>query len=414
MLTVEEARRIVLEHARPLGDLAQTVPLNAENRVLGEEVRADLDSPPFDKSLVDGYAVRSADLAEPGPTPLAIVDEITAGRTPSRALGPGLCARIMTGAPLPEGADAVVMHERTELLGDGRVAVPGPVAPGENRLLRGAEMRAGEVVLRPGRRLGAPEHGVLASVGRLTIRVRTAPELLVVTTGDELVEVGETPGPGQIRNSNAWLLRALLRDAGHPRVRSATVGDDLDALRRVFGGAVEPDANVDVLAVSGGVSEGTLDLVPRALEEVGVRQVFHKVRLKPGKPLWFGVGPERGDRPPVLVFGLPGNPVSGLVGSLLFVIPALNVLAGLERPGPCTLRLPLAGTYRHRGERATYHPARLVVRDGLTAVEPLPWAGSPDLLAVSRSDGFAAFPPGDRSYEGGEALDFLPLRPDWD
>jgi molybdopterin molybdotransferase len=321
----------------------------------------------------------------------------------------------MTGAPMPEGSDAVVMHERTELREDGRVEVPGPVAPGENRLTRGSEVRAGAVVLRPGERFNPVRCGVLATAGRTSVATSRAPRVRIVTTGDELVDPGTRPGPGQIRNSNAWMLDTTIRQSRTSNVRSETVGDDLDALARIFGEAVgDGDRPDEVLVVSGGVSEGKLDLVPRALVALGVEQVFHKVRLRPGKPLWFGVGPERRERPPALVFGLPGNPVSGLVCTLLFVLPALDALMGRSRPEPSLLRLPLAEGYRHRGERETYHPARLVERGGLTAVEPRPWAGSPDLLTVARSDGFAAFPAGDRDFEPGEPVGFLRLPGGWD
>jgi molybdopterin molybdotransferase len=414
MLSVEEALRAVLGRAEPLPRVRVRLG-EASQSVLAEDVHADLDMPPFDKSLVDGYAVRSTDLREPGALAFRVVDEITAGKTSTRVLGPGECVAIMTGAPLPAGADAVVMHEKTERTPDGQVLIPGPVTAGLNRLERGREMRAGDVVLRAGEGLNAPRVGVLASVGRPEVDVVRRPDVRIIPTGDELVEVGQVPGPGRIRNSNAVVLAALVSQAAPgSAIVEPIAPDDAAALRTRFAAAVgdarsEGRAEADVLVISGGVSAGKLDLVPSCLEAVGVEPVFHKVSVRPGKPLWFGVGPEREGRPRALVFGLPGNPVSGVVNALLFVIPVLRALAGHPPAGPRLSRFSLASPYRHRGDRATYHPARLVGSQEAIRVDPLPWAGSPDLLTVAKADGFAAFPAGDRDYEAGDPIDFLPL-----
>jgi molybdopterin molybdotransferase len=369
--------------------------------VLAEDVAADIDSPPFDKALVDGYAVRADDV-DGFDRRLRVGEEITAGRTPIHPLGRGEAAVITTGAPLPDGADAVVMVEKTRREGDVVTIEGPPVAAGQNRLPRGREMRAGEVVLARGEWLNPPRIGLLASVGRTAVMVVPRPRVVVVSTGDELVEPDQVPGPGQIRNSNASMLRALAASAGSEAEVLPTAPDEPGPLLATL----ERGLSADVLLITGGVSAGHRDLVPGALEQLGVARVFHKVRLKPGKPLWFGVGPGRRDgRPGTLVFGLPGNPVSGVVGSLLFVRPALDALAGRE-PGPDRLvKARLARPFVHRGDRPTYHPA--VLRDG--GVEPLDWAGSADLRTVARADGFAAFPEGDRSYEAGEMVRFLPL-----
>lgn len=411
MLSVEEALRAVLERATPLAPVRLRLE-RAAGAVLAEEVASDLDLPPFNKALVDGFAVRSADLAGSGTRRLRVVGEITAGMPPGRPISAGEAVSIMTGAPLPDGADAVVMHEVTTP-GDGpTVAIAGPVAPGLNRLERGREMRAGEIVARRGDALTPARLGVLASVGRPAVAVVRRPRVAVIPTGNELVGADGAPGPGQIRNSNAYTLGALLAATGAEVFREPIARDDLGALRERFAAALEAAREpADVLVVSGGVSAGTLDLVPSALAEVGVEAVFHKIALRPGKPLWFGLGRARpgGGRP--LVFGLPGNPVSGLVGVLLFVNPALEALAGRPASGPRSVAATLAAPYAHRGVRATYHPARLVGEPGAWRVEPLPWAGSPDLLTVSRADGFAAFPPGDRVFDAGERVAFLPLDP---
>lgn len=408
MLTVSEALGIVLSHCRPLP--ARVVgAAAARGLVLAEDVAADIDLPPFDKALVDGYAVRSDDLKDDPPHRLRVVEEITAGRTPSRTLSPGETAAIMTGAPLPEGADAVVMVEQARRIDEAAVSILTAVTPGQNRLLRGREMERGEVVLMKNDRLNPVRIGLLASVGRTEVKVIPRPEVVVVPTGDELVEPDRTPGLGQIRNSNAAMLRALIEKSGARPEVMPILPDDPDRLRA----ALARGLDTDVMLITGGVSAGKLDLVPGVLGELGVTTVFHKVRLKPGKPLLFGVGPERSDdRPGTLVFGLPGNPVSGLVCYLLFVEPALSVLGGSSRATASArraFRLPLARPFVHRGDRTTYHPARMTSRDKKAAVGPLDWAGSADLRTIAQAHGLAVFPPGDRTFEAGEEVEFLPL-----
>ncbi len=405
--TVEEALKAVLEEANPLP--AEAVPLPSALRcVLDENVAADIDLPPFDKSLVDGYAVRSDDLRGTD-RQLRVGELITAGQTPSRSLGPREAAVIMTGAPLPSGCDAVVMHERTRS-DAGSVWVDEPeVRAGQNILPRAREMRAGDVVLAAGTVLKPAHLGVLASVGRTPVRVVPRPRMAVVSTGDELVEPDRTPGPGQIRNSNAIMLRALALEEFAEVESLPTAPDEPVELRQIL----ERGLDFDVLIVTGGVSAGQRDLVPAALTDLGVRRVFHKVQLKPGKPLWFGIGPARGGRPGTMVFGLPGNPVSSLVVFLLFVRPVLAALAG--RPGsiPATLPARLTGDFRHRGDRPTYHPARVTsspVGAPEIAIETLTWHGSADLRTAAAADGFAAFPAGDRDYHEGEIVGFLPAR----
>ncbi len=416
MRTVEEARNVVLERASRLP--AQVVELRcALGLILAEDVTADLDLPPFDKALVDGFAVRSADLAGGGLVPLHVVEEVTAGQWPSRPIASGEATAIMTGAPLPDGADAVVMWEQTERDGEGRVLVPGPVAQGQNRLTRGREMTKGEVILKRGERLTPPRIGLLASVGIARVHCVPWPRVAIMPTGDELVEIDQTPGPGQIRNSD--MLQALVRSLGAQAWRRPIAPDHPERLRRALADALSSDetgkahgAGPDVLVVSGGVSAGTRDLVPAALESLGIEPIFHKVRVRPGKPLWFGVGPPRGESPGVLVFGLPGNPVSGMVSVLLFLKPAIDALAGRTSTAPATATYPLAIAYRYRGDRPTYHPSTLIEREGRTCLQPLNWAGSADLRTVARADGFAVFPAGDVDYSEGDPVEFLALEGD--
>jgi molybdopterin molybdotransferase len=401
MLTVDQAIEAILRLAHPLP--ARTTPLiDAVGSTLAEDIVADIDLPPFDKALMDGYAVRSADLSTPGDHRLRFVEEITAGRMPSRSLLEGETSRIMTGAPLPSGADAVVMVERSRLDGSD-VILPGPVLAGQSRLTRGREMREGEVLLAKGTTIDATKLGLIASAGRAGVLAIPRPTVAVVPTGDELVPVSRRPEPGQIRNTNGVMLAALAKAWGARDVTEMPiVPDDPDRLRSGLRTAIDGS---DVVLISGGVSAGSKDLVPSALDDLGVEPVFHKVRVKPGKPLWFGVVPARGSRPIRLVFGLPGNPVSGVVGFLLFVLPALDALAGRAKKRTQLDSFRLGSPFEHRGDRPTYHPARLQGGN----LFPLEWAGSADLRTVALADGFAAFPAGDRVFLEGEEVSFLPL-----
>lgn len=403
MLDVEEALRLVESRSHLLPPCV--LPLaEALGHVLAEDVAADLDLPPFDKALVDGYAVRSSDLAE-GTRWLRLGEEIPAGRMPRRPLQPGEAAAVMTGAPLPEGADAVVMIERTRRDGDSVEFGDAKVSVGLNRLSRGREMRAGDVVATTGSILNSARLGVLASVGKTAVSVVPGAHVSIVSTGDELVDPDQVPGPGQIRNSNSSTLLGLVHSTGATGRIRPKAADRADELRAILGQGLGDD----VLLISGGVSAGTYDLVPGVLEGLGVIRVFHKVRLKPGKPLWFGVGPARpGGRPGTLVFGLPGNPVSGIVCFLLFVRPALGRLAG-RTFAPATTPARLANPFEHAGDRPTFHPARIRQTGQLPEAETLEWAGSNDLRTVASADGFVHFPAGDRTHDVGEIVQFLPL-----
>jgi molybdopterin molybdotransferase len=402
MLSLDQAIEVILSRCRPLP--ARSTPLiDALGLVLAEAIVADIDLPPFDKALMDGYAVRSADVAEPGERRFRVTEEIPAGWMPTRPVLQGEAARIMTGAPLPSGADAVVMFERSRMEGDD-VILNGPVRSGQNRLTRGREMKAGETLLEPGTKIDAVKLALIASAGRGEVLAIPRPSVAVVPTGDELVSASEFPQPGQIRNSNGVMLAGLAHSLGFSEANQRPIAPDEPArLKSALRGVIE---GWDVALISGGVSAGTKDLVPATLVDLGVEPVFHKVNVKPGKPLWFGVGPSRDGKPGGLVFGLPGNPVSGIVCFLLFVKPALEALAG-RKPGLTQLKsFTLGAPFEHRGDRPTYHPARLI--DG--RLFPLDWAGSADLRTVALADGFAAFPAGDATFQVGDPVFFLPLR----
>lgn len=403
MLSVAEARQIILDQVRPLPPASAPLDAAALGLVLAEEVVSDLDLPPFDKALMDGYAIRAADLAE-GRRTFTVIEEVTAGQTPRLPVGPGQATRIMTGAPMPEGADAVVMVERSRLDGERVYLEDRPPRPGQNVLGRARELRRGERVLGPGAVLRPQEFGVLTSVGRVSVRVHPAPTVAVLPTGDEIVEPDQAPGPGQIRNSNAYMLLAQATRAGGRARLVGIARDRLDSLRPLMQIGLESD----VLVLSGGVSAGKLDLVPGVLAELGVRAHFHKVAMKPGKPMYFGSF-DRPGRPPAYVFGLPGNPVSSLVCFELFVRPALRRLAGHADPGPAVVQAALLEDFPYRADRPTYHPARLLPPSEKTGwqVKPVPWFGSADLRGVLAANAFVVFPAGEHHHRAGQAFPVL-------
>jgi molybdopterin molybdotransferase len=400
MLEVADALAEVLARARPRPAGPEPLGPGLVGRVLAAAAAADRDSPPFDKSLRDGYAVRAADRFD---GELRVVEEIPAGVVPRREIAPGECARIFTGAPIPAGADAVVMQEDATAAGD-RVRVNLPPRPGQWLYRRGAEMRAGDVVVPAGSVITPAVLGVLAGVGRAEPEVIPPPRVAVVATGDELVGVRRTPGPGQIRNTNGPMLTALATSAGAAGHDHGIARDTREGLRATISAALD---GADVVLVAGGVSAGAFDLVPAVLEELGVTAHFHKVRMKPGKPLLFGT---RGD---TLVFGLPGNPVSGLVCFELFVRPALRALAGHPDPGPRVVQLPLAEPVAESNDRPAYRPAALEPAEVGWQVRPLDGGTAPDLRGMAPADVLLVLPAGDARYDAGTPVPVILLgKPD--
>jgi molybdopterin molybdotransferase len=389
LISIDEARRRVLEAVRPLPN--EDVALDAAlGRVLAETVSSGIPVPPFDSSAMDGYAVAAGPPAE-----LDVVGESRAGHPAAVAVRGGQAVRISTGAAVPDGADAVVPVERTEQVGgDGVVRVPAAAA-GENVRYAGEVVRAGDVVLHAGTVLGPAEVAVAASVGRPTLRCAVRPRVALLVTGDELMEPGEPLRPGAIYSSNGFALAAQIDRAGARRVLGESVPDDAAGTHAALARAL---ADADAVIVSGGVSVGPHDYVKGALAELGVEERFWGVRLRPGKPVWFGVGKR------TLVYGLPGNPVSAMVTFQLFVRPALAALQGadpwasrgeaiLDEPVPRNPRREEAVRVRLRPDRDGWHAT--------TTGEQ----GSHMLTSMLQADALAFVGPGEGRLPAGERVE---------
>jgi molybdopterin molybdotransferase len=385
--TIDEALALVLARARPLD--AEDVPVaRAGGRVLAEPAAAVTDLPPFDNSAMDGYAVR----AEDTPGQLTVVGHSAAGKPETRKLGAGEAIVISTGAVVPDGADSVVPVERTS----GNVEVEG-VRPGENIRPRGGDARAGDVVAERGEILRPPQLGALAAAGIATVRSTRRPRVAVLATGSELRAPGQPLAPGEIYESNSVLLAAQLESAGAEVTVLDAVSDEEAATRAALARGLE----LDMLVTSGGVSVGPHDLVRGALAELGAEEVFWRVAVKPGTPIAFAV------RGATLVFGLPGNPVSSLVGFELFVRPALLALQGARDPGPAYLPGRLGAAARRNEHRDELLRARTRIDDGAVVLDPLTGQESHMLVRSAAASALVLVPRGSGELDVGAQVSYL-------
>jgi molybdopterin molybdotransferase len=392
-LSVDEARAAILAAVRPLG--AERLALeDAAGRVLTEPVRTVVDLPPFPSSAMDGFAIRAEDT--PGRLPVAF--RIAAGRPAERSLQPGEAMAVATGGVVPDGADAVVPIERV-VERDNAVEIPERVEVGANIRPRGGDTSVGDVIGAAGAVLGPAQLGALGAAGVAEVVVGVRPRVAVLTTGSELRAVGEPLAPGQIYESNGLMLEALLQSAGAEVDRLSPVADDEAALRAAFTRALDGD----VVITSGGVSVGEHDLVRRTASELGVEEVFWGVAVRPGRPFAFG---RRGD---ALVFGLPGNPVSSLVGCLLFVCPALRSLQGAADPGPDYDSGVLGARLRRNPARDELVRARRVASVGGVELMPVEGQESHMIVRAATADALVYVPRGDLALEPGELVRYLRL-----
>jgi len=401
MISVAEAIQIVRQQTAPLS--TERVPIvEALGRVLSADVVADTDLPPFDRSQMDGYAVRAEDVSAV-PTRLRIVGESAAGKGWHHQLEEGQAVRIMTGAPVPAGADSVQQVELTTELKDGTVVeLLETVETGRSIVKRGSEITAGEVVLRAGTTINAAMMAVLAAFGYAQVEVFQKPRVAVLATGSELVPVDQKPGQDQIRDSNNYSISAYAELAGAVTERMPLTGDETSLLKDQIAEAAK---RCDLIVTSGGVSMGVYDLTKAALKELDAEIFFERVALRPGKPTVFARLPNG-----TLVFGLPGNPVSVSVTFNLFARAALLAMQGTAEPALKRETAVLARSVKGTADRESYLPAQLTSNDDAELVAfPLKWGGSSDFVAFALTTALVIVPANVKTIEAGSLVSVLRL-----
>jgi len=428
VLSFEEARHLVEQHASQLssGQPETLELLAASGRILAQEILADRDFPPFNRATRDGYAVRAADLAAL-PARLEVIGEIKAGDWPdpaSSSVRPGEAIAIMTGAPLPAEADAVVMVEHTAFVNSPvnsalagmlantlsntsskTVEMRRSVSAGENFVPRGAEARAGQILLGRGRRLDHAAIAIAASTGNHRVQVYRKPRVAVLSTGDEVVEIATVPGPAQIRNSNSYSLAAQIQEAGGEAVRLAIAPDEPVRLRAL----IEEGLQCDLLLLTGGVSMGKYDLVEQVLTELAAEFYFTGAEIQPGRPVVFGSCAAPAQHK-TYFFGLPGNPVSTMVTFELFARPILEGLAGMPSQPLVFLRARLKSEIKTKTGLKRFLPAILSGEFENAEVELARWQGSGDIAALARTNCYVVIPPDRERIEAGEWVPLLLAR----
>lgn len=404
VLTFEQARSTVEREAAKVRatDVERVELVLAAGRVLAETVTADRDFPPFPRATRDGYALRSVDVAQV-PARLRLIGEIRAGGADAHiTVGAGETAEIMTGAPLPPGADAVVMVEYTARDGD-QVEVRRAVASGENFVPTGAEAKRDAELLSAGARLTPAAIAVAGACGRAELNVYRRPKVAILSTGDELVDIAAEPGPNQIRNSNSYSLAAQVQHAGGDPVVLPIAPDEPQRLRKLM----QEGLSTDLLLLSGGVSMGKYDLVEQMLAEMGAKFFFTGAAIQPGKPVVFGAAPPRRGAHPTYLFGLPGNPVSTMVCFELFARTVLEALSGAGARKLIFVQARLKSDVRTKTGLTRFLPALLSGEHEHTGVELLKWQGSGDMAATARANCYLVVPPDRPELKAGEMVGVL-------
>lgn len=395
MTSFERALQLVLEHSQDYG--TEKISLSeSEHRVLAEPIYADRDFPPFDRSTKDGIAIHSKALAN-NRTHFKVSGVAQAGSPQLELMSLEHCIEIMTGAMLPKNADTVVMYEHLEKMDDG-FEIRKEVKAGQNIHYQASDVVKGKVLLEPGVKITAAEIGALASVGKYEVLVKTNPVAAVISTGDELVDIDEVPLPYQIRKSNSYSLKSLLKkemvqsDMYHLTDDKNILEEELDAYLQKY----------DVLLLSGGVSKGKFDFLPETFDSLGVKKVFHKVLQRPGKPFWFGVHEERN----TLVFAFPGNPVSTFVNYHMYFIPWLNKTLGLDHSQITVfLKEPVENTI----DLTMFKGVKISMEAGNLLAEEIKTTGSGNVIGLTKVDGYIQLPP-ESSFKKGEQVRFVPTR----
>ncbi len=400
MIAVKDAIEITLDEAAPSG--VEEVDLkNASGNILAEDIFSDIDMPPFGKSSMDGYAFKAADCRS-NSTILDVVGSIPAGVYPDFKIEQGQAAKIMTGAPLPQGADSVQMVEKTQSIGEDKVKILEPVPLGKNVSRKSEVIKADSKVLSKGTFISAAVVGALATVGKAQVSIFKRPEVGILVTGDELVEVAQQPTAGQIRNSNGYSLYTQVAESGASAELFAIAPDNMEYLTK----SIELGLQKDVLLISGGVSMGDYDFVEEIMLKHGVRIFYDKVNIKPGKPTVFGRTSES------LVFGLPGNPVSASTIFEIIVRPALRKIMGFSSCHSVKMRATLEKDYTTNTKRENYHPAWTFMRDNFFYTFPVRSRGSADVVAYANSNSYLITTKEKQKFNSGETVEVI-LRPEF-
>jgi molybdenum cofactor synthesis domain-containing protein len=400
LISPQNALGIVLKTTRPLKSFSVRL-ADADGFCLAQDVRADRNLPPTDRSAMDGYALRAADIKRFSGK-LELTGEVAAGQVLETKVKPGKCVRIFTGAVVPSGVDTVVKVEHTQET-EGVVTVLEPVQLGDHIRKRGEETSKGKIILAKGTILGPIQIGLCATLGKAVVKVYGRPRVAVISTGTEIVAPDQMAKPWQIRDANGPALCAALRTAGCGKPLYRIAQDNAAALRRTLRSALK---NRDVVLLSGGVSVGRYDLVPQVIQEIGARIRFHNVAIKPGKPVLYAtVGRNQH------IFGLPGNPLSALTGLHEFVLPAIRHMGGVaEQDCHPSVYLPLAETLVPRGKRLEHVLVRVVQHETGPKLAPVSSKGSADLVAANLADGVALLPRDKRKCRAGRYVEFRSWR----
>ena len=401
MISVEDAQKSILDMIRPMGRERAGL-LNSLGRVLAEDVHSSRSIPPWNNSAMDGYALRAEDVrgaTRETPKGLRVVEEIQAGVVATHRVGPGEAIKIMTGAPIPDGADAVVLVEETERISEDEVHIFLDAPKGEAIRLAGEDVKPGETVLAQGARLGPASLGMLANIGRARVYVYQKPRVAILATGEELVDLGDSPGVGQIFNSNSYALAAQVLEAGGEPLLLGIARDDAEDLTR----RINDGLAADLVITSGGVSVGDFDLVKSTLGGLGNDMRFWRVRMKPGKPMAFGM---LNDKP---VFGLPGNPVSTMVSFELFVRPSLLKMQGHKRLFRPAVEARLLHPLTKSPERRHYVRSIVYREGGEWVVRAIEAQGSNILHSMVRANGLLVFPEYETELAAGSRVQVILL-----
>ena len=400
MISVESALEVILKEIRPLG-LESVDIASALGRVVGEDIAARWPNPPFDNSAMDGYAVRASDTkgaSNETPAKLSVIYDLPAGSVPQGPIGPGQAVRIMTGAPVPEGADAVVMVEKTES-GDGFALIKTEPRAGENIRKAGEDFKTGDVVVRKGSTIRPAEVSMLATIGVPFVMAHKRPRVAIISTGDELCDISEVPPAGKIVNSNGYALAALVAASGAVPIQLGIAMDTKESLREKLYAALSADCIIS----SGGVSVGDYDFVKDVLKDMGSSMIFWKVAMKPGKPLAFGI---IGGKP---AFGLPGNPISSMVAFEQFVRPTLLKMSGKTNLFRQSFSATLTKDIKIKSGRMNFIRAELKATDtGFTAT-PLDGQSSGMILTMVKANSFVVVPQDSNGFKSGDTVKAQPF-----